>query len=91
MKVIQPSELNWFRLLKNDTLSDFDRERYDTLLDLSKQSKHLLQLLIRNKSRFCIGLTRRKYKLYDFILLKNEEQSLNDAYVELKKYLKSMQ
>ncbi|MDL2214756.1 hypothetical protein LJC00_01040 [Dysgonomonas sp. OttesenSCG-928-M03] len=92
VRVIQPEELTWMGLFKDNVINEYENLHYDTLLDLSsEQNEHLLLLLTLNKSQFCIGLIEREYKLYDFILLKKDSQSLDEAYEELKKYLEHIE
>ncbi|MEN9917955.1 MAG: hypothetical protein RL662_391 [Bacteroidota bacterium] len=93
VKVIEPDiDFTWLRLFKPEIISDFERLNYDTLIDLSSGTNdYILWLVTLNKSKFCISFTERKYKLFDFVLLKEENQSMLDAYNELKRYLKNIQ
>lgn len=80
--------LSWMKVFKSELLTEFDSLQYDTLLDLSSgDNNYILSLLIRNKSRFCLSFIESEYRLYDFILLKDEEQDLFDAYIYMKNYL----
>lgn len=93
VRVIEPSrDMNWMNLFRPELLREFSNQEYDTLLDLSSgENDHLLLLLAQNKSSFSIGLIEREYKLYDFILLKDKEQTLLDMYNQLKNYLEHIQ
>lgn len=81
-------DIDWKGLIRPATLTEFDNLKYDTLLDLSLEpNDYTKSLLVRNRSNFCLGFTKRKEKIYDFIILKEEDQSLFDAYEQLKVYL----
>lgn len=81
-------DLDWKRLIRSTILSEFDNLKYDTFLDLSLEPNDYTKLLlVRNRSNFCLGFTKKEEKLYDFIILKEDNQSLFDAYEQLKLYL----
>lgn len=81
-------DLDWKRVIRPAILTEFDNLKYDTLLDLSLESNnYIMSLLVRNNSRFCLGFTKREEKLYDFVILKEDDQNLFDAYEQLKIYL----
>lgn len=92
VRVLDPStSLNWMGLFKDEILHEFGNLQYDTLIDLtSHEDPYLTYLLTQNKSEFCIGFTERPHKLYNFVLLKDEEQSLSESFVQLKTYLKDI-
>lgn len=89
VRVIDPSsDVNWKKLLRPEIISDFDNLKYDTLLDLTlTDNDYLLFLMLKNASRFCVGLREREYKLYDFIILKEDDKSIEETYSEFKNYL----
>lgn len=81
-------DLDWKRLIRPAILTEFDNLTYDTFLDLSLEPNDYSKLLlVRNKSNFCLGFTKREEKLYDFTILKEDNQSLFEAYEQLKIYL----
>lgn len=81
-------DLDWKRLIHPAILTEFDNLTYDTFLDLSLEPNDYSKLLlVRNKSNFCLGFTKREEKLYDFTILKEDNQSLFEAYEQLKIYL----
>ena len=81
-------DLDWKRLIRPAILTEFDNLTYDTFLDLSLEPNDYNKLLlVRNKSNFCLGFTKREEKLYDFTILKEDNQSLFEAYEQLKIYL----
>ena len=62
-------DLNWMRVLRPEVYTEFSNQKYDTLLDLSSEKdKYTQALLVRNKSRFSIGISETEYKVYDFVL-----------------------
>lgn len=89
VKVIDThKDLDWKRLIRPAILTEFDNLTYDTFLDLSLEPNDYSKLLlVRNKSNFCLGFTKREEKLYDFTILKEDNQSLFEAYEQLKIYL----
>lgn len=92
VKVVEPQDITWLNLFKANITDEFDKLSYDTLLDFTDEyNNYLFLLLLRNKSKFCIGFIERECKIYDFILLKNKSQNLNDAYFEMKKYIEYIQ
>lgn len=81
-------DLDWKRLIRSTILTEFDNLKYDTFLDLSLEPNDYTKLLlVRNRSNFCLGFIKKEEKLYDFIILKEDNQSLFDAYEQLKVYL----
>lgn len=85
-------DTNWKRLLHPAILNEFDNLKYDTFLDLSLEpNNYTKSLLVRNRSNFCLGFTKQEEKLYDFTILKEDNQNLFEAYQQLKIYLKHIQ
>lgn len=83
-------DINWMKDLKPEIYSEFNSLEYDTFLDLSfSDNIYLLLLKIKNSSIFAIGFEESEYKLYDFILLKEEDKSLTETYQQAKNYLKN--
>lgn len=81
-------DLNWTRLFKQPIITEFESLEYDTFLDLSlADNKYLLALKVKNTSNFAIGFRENEYKIYDFILLKEEDKSLFETYEQAKMYL----
>lgn len=92
VRVVQPDEINWVQLFKNNITSEFKKLSYDTLFDFcTLQDNHLLLLLLNNSSHFCVGFQNKGYKLHNFILHKDENQRFIDAYNDLKNYLEHIQ
>lgn len=93
VRVIEPNkDINWLKLLKPEVLEDFKRLNYETIMDLSSgENDYILWLLTQNKSQFAIGLVKNEYKLYDFTLLKEKEQSHFEAFEQMKIYLECIE
>lgn len=86
----QRKDLNWNKTLKPEIFSQFDSLQYDTFLDLSLDDNiYLLSLKVKNTSKFAIGFQESEYKIYDFILLKEDDKSLFETYQQTKIYLKN--
>lgn len=80
----ESSSLKGYNKLKKD----FGNLQYDTLIDLTTEdSIVLMSLLAENKSKFCIGIKEHNYRLYDFVLLKDEAMDLTETYKQLTMYL----
>ncbi len=72
----------------NNLNKDFGNLQYDTLIDLTTEDNIvLMSLLAENKSKFCIGIKEHNYRLYDFVLLKDESMDLTETYKQLTSYL----
>lgn len=85
-------DLNWMRVLRPEIFTAFSNQKYDTLIDLStEKNSYMLSLLVRNNSRFCIGISESEYKIYDFVLHHENDKTLSETYEELKNYLAQMQ
>ena len=85
----QRKDISWMKSLKPELLSRFTSLEYDTFLDLSLDDNlYLLSLKVKNTSKFAIGFKESEYKIYDFILLKEDDKSLFETYQEAKIYLK---
>lgn len=81
-------DLKWTRTLNANVLDEYENLNYDTFLDLSFEDIPLMLFLkALNKSQFSIGLQEKPYKIYNFILLKEEEKGLLETYEQIKFYL----
>lgn len=91
VKVITKKEKNPLQILKQDIVSEYRRLSYDTLIDLTTKNSYTLKyLLVQNSSEFCIGISESSEKVYDYILLKEDDKSLHETYNQLKIYLDNM-
>lgn len=91
VRVITQKELSKTQVLSSAVLNEFGALKYDTLLDLTtKDDNALLYLLGINKSEFCIGIKELDYKVFDFIILKDDEQNLIETYNQIKFYLNNV-
>lgn len=85
-------DTDWKRVIRPAILAEFDSLQYDTFLDLSlKPNNYSKSLLVRNRSRFCLGFMKQEEKLYDFTILKEESKTLFETYEQLKIYLSHIQ
>lgn len=93
VRVVEPNkDINWLKLLRPEVLEEFKRANYETIIDLSSgQDDYIMWLLTQNKSQFAIGLVEHEYKLFDFILLKDKEQSHFEAFEQMKNYLEHIE
>ncbi len=81
-------DLNWMRVIRPEIFTEFGNQKYDTLLDLSSEKdKYTLALLVRNRSCFSIGISETEYKVYDFVLYRENDKTLPETYEQLKIYL----
>jgi len=88
--VDQHKDTNWMKALKPEVYSEFNSLEYDTFWDLSfDKNIYLLLLKVKNSSKFAIGFEENEYKLYDFILFKEEDKTLFETYQQAKIYLKN--
>lgn len=91
IKIIDAAkDRSWTQSLAKPIIEDFQKENYDTLLDLTTMSDSILEyLLAMNDSKFCIGIRENesKEKVYDFVLLKKEEDDIFTTFEQMKYYL----
>lgn len=91
VRVISHKEISKWQGLSSSVIEEFKRLSYDTLLDLTTQDDtSLLYLLACNSSEFCIGIKEPDVKVYDFILLKEENAKLFETYEQIKFYLNNI-
>lgn len=84
--------LNWKRIFRPEIFDEFSNLKYDTLLDLSfEDNDYMMSLRVRNTSQFNLGFRELEYKIYDFIILKEDEKTLFETYEQMKFYLAHMQ
>ena len=77
--------------LSSIVIDEFEKLSYDTLLDLTtKNDKTLLFLLANNSAEFCIGIREQDFKVYDLIILKEEDVNLLETYEQIKFYLNNI-
>lgn len=82
------TDVSWKKTLNPAVLDEFDGLDYDSVIDLTaNDNPYLLYLLAKNTSSFCLGIKESEYKMYDFVILKSEEQSILEAYNQIKFYL----
>jgi hypothetical protein len=81
-------ELTWTQTLEKQVVQEFEQLKYDTFLDLTTTDDTILDyLLAANSSRFCVGIREHSFKAHDFIMLKQEGQSIPETCEQLKYYL----
>lgn len=91
VKVIRHNETSLLQILSAAVLREFKNLSYDTLIDLTTtHNKVLKYLLAQNTSDFCIGISEPEEKIYDFIVLKDEDRTLQETYDQIKFYLNNV-
>lgn len=91
VKVISQKEISRWRGLSSSVIEEFQKLEYDTLLDLTtKDDKSLQYLLVSNSAEFCVGIKQPEHKIFDFVLLKEENTNLKETYGQIKFYLNNM-
>lgn len=91
LQTITGKDVSMFGKINPELLSIFDKQQYDTIIDLTEETDFALQyLLASSKAHFNIGIKKSESKLYDFILHKNEEMSIRDTFIQIKFYLNNM-
>lgn len=82
------TDLTWKKTLKEEALDKFAGMEYDACFDLTTYSDpYLLYLLAKSESQFTVGTRESEYKLYNFILLMEDDATLLDTYNQIKYYL----
>lgn len=91
VRVIDSSkEATWTQPLAKTVIDEFEKLNYDTLIDLTIESENVLEYLLAiNTGKFCIGLRKNdsKEKVYDFTLLRKEEDDIFTTFEQMKYYL----
>lgn len=91
VRVIWQSETSLFKILSKSVVDEFKSLSYDTLIDLTTTQSNVFDyLLAQNSSDFCIGISEPQQKIYDFILLKKENDTLRETYDQIKFYLSNV-
>ncbi|MBK5722465.1 hypothetical protein JGH11_16445 [Dysgonomonas sp. Marseille-P4677] len=91
VRVLSHKDISKWRGLSSSVVSEFKALSYDTLLDLTTQDdKSLLYLLANNSAEFCIGIKEPDIKVYDFIVLKEENAKVLETYDQIKFYLNNI-
>ena len=81
-------EISWSQSLSKNVVDEFEKIEYETLLDLSTKSDNVLEYLLAiNISNFCIGIRETETKVYDFVIIKKEEDSIFSTFEQMKYYL----
>lgn len=81
-------ELSWSQSLSKNVLEEFSKVNYETLLDLSAENDSILEYLLAvNTSNFCIGIRETETKIYDFVMIKKEEEDIFTTFEQMKIYL----
>lgn len=87
VRAITPKEISRIRGLSPSIVEEFKSLKYDTLFDFTTDEDNLvLCLLACNSAEFCIGIKEIEYKIYDFIVLKDENINLLETYEQIKIY-----
>ncbi|NDV68516.1 hypothetical protein [Dysgonomonas sp. 25] len=91
LQTITGRDVSAFGSISDELLSVFRNQQYDTVIDLTLNNEYPLQyLLANNKAVFSVGIRESEERLYDFVLLKNDEMNLKDTFTQIKFYLNNM-
>jgi hypothetical protein len=91
VRIIGRKDISKWLGLSSQVIGEFRKLSYDTLLDLTtKDDKSLLYLLANNSAEFCIGIREQDFKVYDLIILKEEDTNLPETYKQIKFYLNNI-
>ncbi|WP_459603061.1 DUF6913 domain-containing protein [Dysgonomonas reticulitermitis] len=91
VKVIRQDEMSLLKILSSPVIDEFKSLPYDTLIDLTTtHSNAFTYLLAQNTSEFCVGISEPDRKIYDFIILKKENETLKETYDQIKFYLNNI-
>lgn len=91
VRVIAQKDISKWMGLSSIVIDEFEKLSYDTLFDLTtKNDKTLLFLLANNSAEFCIGIREQDFKVYDLIILKEEDTNLLETYEQVKFYLNNI-
>lgn len=91
MQTITGRDVSLWGKINPELMTIFDKQRYDAVIDLTQEQEYPLQYLLAScKAPFNVGIKDCKKRLYDFVLLKNQDMSIYDAFIQIKFYLNNM-
>lgn len=91
VRVIRQNEISLLQILSAPVIQEFKSLSYDTLIDLTTIHSNIFKyLLALNTSDFCIGISEPEQKIYDFILIKEDNKTLKETYNQIKFYLNNV-
>lgn len=74
-----------------ELMAVFETQIYDTIIDLTTEKHYALQyLLSKNTAKFSIGTSESDHRLYDFILHRKENMTVNEVFTQIKFYLSNI-
>ena len=92
VRMIDPAkDLSWQQLPAGHVTGEFKNMEYDTLFDLTTKTRYYMTyLLMLNDSKLSVGIKEIEEKMYDCIILKEEDKDLYETYEQIKFYLDNM-
>lgn len=91
VRLIRKNETSYSNILSSAVVLEFQALKFDTLLDLTTNHNNIFNyLLAHNSSEFSIGIYESEHRAYDFVILKDEKNSLSETYTHLKFYLNNV-
>lgn len=85
--LLSPKHFSFLGEVSTALSKQFSRENFDALLDLDSFDYRFYHLMEIHPCKFRIGIQHLEFPLYDFCILKEEQQALWDIYQQIKKYL----
>ncbi|MFV0331873.1 MAG: DUF6913 domain-containing protein [Dysgonomonas sp.] len=91
VRIIHPNEISLLNVISSSVLNEFKLLDYDTLIDLTTRDNKVCKYLLANNSSDCsIGISQSEYNVYDFIVLKEDNKTLQETYNQIKFYLNNI-
>lgn len=91
VKVINAKEISFSKILSSTVLEEYKALSYETLIDLTTtKNKVFKYLLVNTSAEFSIGISEPEYQIYDFIMLRDDSNTLQETYNQIKFYLNNI-
>ena len=95
VKILQKEDLSAYKVLKANIEFEFQKLKYNTLIDFTKERgeglEYLSYLLAINNAEFCIGTRRIEGKrIYDLVILPEKGQEISKLFDKMKLLLLSI-
>ncbi len=91
LQTITPKDVSSIGSISKELIAVFESQIYDTIIDLTTENHYALKyLLSNNTAKFSIGTCKSDDRLYDFVLLKEENMGVTEVYDQIKFYLSNI-
>lgn len=91
IRVIDSKEISFTKILSSTVLDEYKALLYDTLIDLTTTANKVFKyLLVNTSAEFSIGISEPEHRIYDFIIHREDSNTLQETYNQIKFYLNNI-